>query len=61
MPKHSQGVATTHMGKLIKPEGKANKAQSFIRKIFELPTGSPANFSYKILYLLCLLWAVYSF
>ncbi len=51
MPKHSRRVVTKHVGKLVKPNGKVKKAQSFAKKIFELPMGSPSNFSLQNLML----------
>ena len=43
-----QKSLTKHMGNLIKPVGKPIVGQSFLRKILELPTGSPSDFSKQI-------------
>jgi len=55
MLKHSQGATTTYMGKLEKPEGKANMVQSLAKNFINLALAKPQKFFIQILHHLCLL------
>jgi len=55
MPGLRQKATTKYMGKLVKPEGKANMAQSLAKNFIDLAMAKPQKFFIQILYHLCLL------